>query len=105
MSLSTHILDATSGNPAADVRVVLRRGHTQLDEQLTNADGRIAGFGGVDEPGEYSLKFETGAYFAGRGQESFYPEISITFTVTDADRHLHVPILVSPFAFTTYRGS
>lgn len=108
MSLSTHVLDAMTGQPAVGVAVRLEE---QVDGEWrtvadgrTNADGRITALG---DPGAgvHRLHFDTGAYFAGAGVATFYPEVTVTFTVLDAAAHHHVPLLLSPFAFSTYRGS
>lgn len=108
MSLSTHILDATRGAPAVGVAV---RVETQHDdhwhtgpEHRTDQDGRINDFD-PPQPGVHRIRFDTGAYFGAKGTETFYPEVVVTFIVTDAARHYHVPLLLSPFAFSTYRGS
>ena len=108
MSLSTHVLDARTGRPAAGVAV-------RLDERVegqwrtaaegrTDADGRIATLGDPGA-GTHRLHFDTGAYFAAAGVEAFYPEVTVTFTVADPAAYHHVPLLLSPFAFSTYRGS
>ena len=107
--LTTHILDATRGAPAATVGVSLARhpagGESrQIAAGYTNADGRLALGPELLEPGTYALTFATGAYFADQGVESFYPLVTVTFTVVD-DRHYHVPLLLSPFSYSTYRGS
>lgn len=110
-TLSTHVLDAVSGNPATGMRVeVQSRSQTDADPQTvgsgtTNDDGRVAEL--VPEglaPGDYRIVFATGEWFAAQGVTGFYPEVAITFTV-DEERHYHVPVLLSPFAFSTYRGS
>lgn len=109
-SLSTHVLDAVSGNPAADVRVTLARrtggaDWAELVSATTDTDGRVRELAPAGlEPGTYRLVFDTAGYFAATGQSGFYPEVAITFTADD-DRHYHVPLLLSPFAFSTYRGS
>lgn len=108
--LTTHVLDAGSGSPAANVVASLARhlpggGTDPIDEALTDADGRAALGPDVLEPGMYALTFSTGAYFADRGVATFYPLVTVTFTVEDSERHLHVPLLLSPFAYSTYRGS
>jgi 5-hydroxyisourate hydrolase len=103
-TLSTHVLDAMRGSPAAGVAVRLYRAQETLGSGITDTDGRIGGFGSGLTAGTYRLVFDTGAYFTARQVESFYPEVSITFVV-DARRHYHVPLLLSPFAFSTYRGS
>jgi 5-hydroxyisourate hydrolase len=109
MSLSTHVLDASSGRPAVGVRVELRAvdGLKLLATASTDSDGRISAFDAVGplDPGKYQLVFDTGAYFAGNGVATFYPEVCVTFQVTAADSHVHVPLLLSPFAYSTYRGS
>ena len=108
-SLSTHVLDAVSGLPAARVRVALERrtedGWQPLGDGVTDADGRLRDLApdGLDA-GVHRLVFATGEYFAATGQTGFYPEVAVAFTVTE-DRHHHVPLLLSPYAFSTYRGS
>jgi 5-hydroxyisourate hydrolase len=109
-TLSTHVLDAASGQPAAGVRVTLDRregdGWEPLGEGVTDDDGRVRDLapGGLGA-GVHRLVFATGDYFAATGQTGFYPEVPVVFQVTDPDRHYHVPLLLSPFAFSTYRGS
>ena len=105
MSLSTHVLDAVVGQPAAGVRVRLYRGEELLTEAETDADGRIRGVFPELAAGAHRLVFETGEYFADRGVSSFYPEVAVSFAVEDPGRHHHVPLLLSPFAYSTYRGS
>ena len=110
MTLSTHVLDATTGRPAAGVLVRLERsadgGWSPEGEGQTGADGR---FRLPDEaaasPGVYRITFGSGAYFEARGTASFYPEVTVTFEITGPDGHYHVPLLLSPFAYSTYRGS
>lgn len=102
--LSTHVLDAVRGVPAAGVAVWLTRGEQRLTEALTDADGRVKELAAGLNPGDYRLFFDTGSYFAARGVETFYPEVCVAFTVA-AQSHLHVPLLLSPFAYSTYRGS
>jgi 5-hydroxyisourate hydrolase len=108
MSLSTHVLDTTRGLPAAEVAVRLDRYHgdrwEQLAEATTGDDGRLGDLP-AGEPGTYRLRFGTGPYFVARGVETFYPEVNVVFTVTDAGAHYHVPLLVNPYGYTTYRGS
>jgi 5-hydroxyisourate hydrolase len=108
MSLSTHVLDATTGRPAIGVPVRLERGDGgTLASAATDADGRIKDWGGAEaaEPGRYRLIFDTGAYFAVRGIGTFYPEVAVTFAIGDPSEHYHVPLLLSPYAYSTYRGS
>lgn len=104
MSLSTHVLDAAGGTPAVGVPVRLDRDGIVLARATTDADGRVAELGEL-APGIYHLTFDTGAYFAATGQDGFYPEVVVAFTVTDPQRHHHVPLLLAPFAYSTYRGS
>jgi 5-hydroxyisourate hydrolase len=106
MSLSTHVLDAVRGRPAAGVTVALhvRSGSdwAALAEAVTDADGRIADFDRELAAGVYRLTFETESVFGG---DTFYPEVTIAFRVSDPAAHHHVPLLLSPFAYSTYRGS
>jgi 5-hydroxyisourate hydrolase len=109
-TLSTHVLDAASGLPAAGVRVALHRrdghGWEPLGEAVTDEDGRVRDLavGGLGAD-VHRLVFATGDYFAATGQTGFYPEVMVVFEVTDPGRHYHVPLLLSPYAFSTYRGS
>jgi len=111
MSLSTHILDQGAGRPAAGVEVLLSqltdRGIVQIGLGRTDDDGRIGDFGleGPMIAGAYQLDFDTGSYFADRGEASFYPYVSIIFAVTDPSEHYHVPLLLNRFGYSTYRGS
>lgn len=102
--LSTHVLDAVRGVPAEGVAVWLQRGDRRLTEALTDGDGRVKELAAGLNPGDYRLYFDTGSYFAAQGVETFYPEVCIAFTV-GTQPHLHVPLLLSPFAYSTYRGS
>jgi len=109
--VTTHVLDAVSGTPAAGVAVSLEA-RAQPDEWqpvatgVTDADGRIAGFGPIDlAPGTYRVRFDTGAYFDAAELPVFYPEVVIAFTLSDPAEHYHVPLLLSPYAYSTYRGS
>lgn len=103
--LTTHILDAATGVPAAGVAVVLVTGEgTEIARGTTDSDGRL-GLEPEELPrGDYVLVFDTGSYFAAQEVETFYPEVRVTFTVGSA-AHYHVPLLLSPFAYSTYRGS
>jgi 5-hydroxyisourate hydrolase len=106
-TVSTHVLDATAGIPAAGVAVLLElRGADgswgAAGQGVTDGDGRLR-FPGALAAGVCRLTFGTGEYFAGRGAATFYPEVAVTFTV--AAGHHHVPLLLSPFAYSTYRGS
>jgi 5-hydroxyisourate hydrolase len=107
MTVSTHVLDAVAGRPAAGVTVTLSRSpsHASLESGETDSDGRFL-FGAGTAAGVYRLTFGTGDYFASRGVATLYPQVVITFTVADGGAgHFHVPLLLSPFAYTTYRGS
>lgn len=106
MSLSTHVLDAVTGRPAHDVPVRLEQhrpdGWTLLAERVTDSDGRIADLSTGLAAGNYRLVFDTGSYL---GPEAFYPEVIVTFRAEGAGQHYHVPLLLSPYAYSTYRGS
>ena len=107
--VTTHVLDAVVGAPAAGVAVELaaRVGETwrAIAAGVTDADGRIGDLGPeVLTPGVYEISFATGMYFAALDRESFYPAVTITFEIVDRE-HYHVPLLLSPFAYSTYRGS
>jgi 5-hydroxyisourate hydrolase len=104
VSLSTHVLDAAKGMPAAGVAVRLDRrdaggGWTTLAEARTDADGRVREWGAEPGEGVHRLTFAT------EGLSDFYPEVTVAFTIDDPGRHHHVPLLISPFAYSTYRGS
>lgn len=102
--ISTHVLDTASGKPAANVRVHLFDGQSEIATAVTNADGRCPALLPLDHPlkiGQYRLCFEVSDFFP----DGFYPEVSISFYVRDASANYHVPLLISPFGFTTYRGS
>jgi len=104
-TLSTHVLDATTGSPAAGVGLVLTGADgAELARERTDADGR-ARFPVDLAPGVFRLAFATGEFFAAAQREAFYPEVVVAFTATDDRAHLHVPLLLSPFAYSTYRGS
>lgn len=106
MSLSTHVLDAVSGRPAVGVAVSLFDADgVSLATGTTDADGRIGALGDALDAGIYRIRFDTAAYFTGQGVDGFYPEITIAFEITDAASHYHVPVLLSPYAYSTYRGS
>lgn len=105
--LSTHVLDAVTGKPAAGIRVALFHGTDgEIAAADTNTDGRVPELLPAPiDAGNYRLSFDTGSYFETLGTETFYPEVSISFVVDDPDAHYHVPLLLSPFAYSTYRGS
>lgn len=103
MTLSTHVLDATTGKPAVGVAVTLTAGGV-IATGITDADGRISGLGGDLTTGIYRLQFDTATYFAEHGVTGFYPEVVIAFEITAAGHH-HVPLLLSPYSYSTYKGS
>lgn len=105
--LSTHVLDAVSGRPAQGVRVTLHDGAgEQLASGATDADGRIGDLAGAAlATGDYRLVFDTGTWFTDNGIQGFYPEVIISFRNDGNAGHLHVPLLLSPYAYSTYRGS
>lgn len=109
--LTTHVLDTSTGRPAVGVALTLSRrgpdGLVELARAVTNADGRAPELlvGRPLESGVYRLHFATGAYFAAAGRACFYPEVAIDFEVTAPHEHHHVPLLLSPFGYSTYRGS
>lgn len=104
--VTTHVLDAALGRPAVGVAVALYSGADLIAEGVTDIDGRVGDLGPDSLPaGEYRVVFETGVYFAASGTDTFYPRVGIDFDLADADAHYHVPLLLSPFAFSTYRGS
>jgi 5-hydroxyisourate hydrolase len=105
--VTTHVLDAALGRPAVGVAVALLAADGSLiADGATNDDGRVPDLGPEALPvGEYRIVFETGAYFAASGVDGFYPRVTIDFELTDAAAHYHVPVLLSPFAYSTYRGS
>ncbi|WP_201538813.1 hydroxyisourate hydrolase [Psychrobacter frigidicola] len=110
--LSSHILDISTGKPAANVDVRLMKqvnGNWKLlDTQKTGTDGRIGEFlpnqGNIDNAGTYKLIFETSPYFSTQGVETFYPYVEVNFKV-EGDKHYHVPITLSAYGYSTYRGS
>ncbi len=111
-TLSTHVLDTSTGRPAARLPVLLEAvepsGHRELARGVTNDDGRVKDFlpqGTRLQAGLYRLTFDTAAYFGATGTRGFYPYVHITFELGDADEHYHVPLLLSPWGFSTYRGS
>ncbi len=112
-TISTHVLDTSLGKPAAGVAVKLERvnadgGGTITGFGTTDGDGRLRDLLPVGQllvRGDYRLRFDTGAYFAATERETFYPSVSVEFRVTESTAHYHVPLLVSPFGYSTYRGS
>jgi 5-hydroxyisourate hydrolase len=109
-TVTTHVLDTSLGQPAAGVDVRLERldgaDPSPVAQVRTDDDGRVRDFGpdGLS-PGTYRVVFDTGGYFARTGRRGFYPEVAISFSIDSADGHYHVPLVLSPFAYSTYRGS
>jgi 5-hydroxyisourate hydrolase len=112
-TISTHILDISRGAPAGGVAVRLdlqntNESWTELSHAWTDDDGRVKPFFLVEAPlasGTYRLVFDTEPYFAGLDIDFFYPQVSVVFKVEDAAQHYHVPLLISPYGYSTYRGS
>ena len=114
-AITTHVLDTSRGRPAAGVAVVLERSGggeaaawREIGRGVTDADGRVKTLlvpGEVLDKGVHRLTFATGAYFAAHKMQGFFPVVEIQFTVVDGTQHYHVPLLLSPFGYSTYRGS
>ena len=105
MSVSTHVLDSVLGRPAAGVTVRLLAGDDVLAEGVTDADGRCRLTEEPTTAGPHRLVFDTGSWFAAQDRATFYPEVVLTFAVREPAEHHHVPLLLAPFAYSTYRGS
>ncbi|MGH7131765.1 MAG: hydroxyisourate hydrolase [Phycisphaerales bacterium] len=111
--ISTHVLDVTKGVAAAGIALTLERAAsagawTRIADARTDADGRVKSLlpaGTALAAGTYRLSFETGAYWKAAGFDSFHPRVEVTFTILDPTRHHHVPLLMSPYGYTTYRGT
>lgn len=104
--ISTHVLDATTGRPAAGVSVTLTdAGGDMVAVEVTDDDGRVADLYTGALTGVYRLRFDTASHFAAQRVTGFYPEVVITFEILDAAGRYHVPLLLSPYAYSTYRGS
>jgi 5-hydroxyisourate hydrolase len=106
-TLSTHVLDTGLGRPVAGIRVILSRANEELCSVTTDSDGRAKDLQGKTPltPGRYRLTFAVGAYFAANGRETFYDVVVIEFKVGEGSEHYHVPLLLSPYGYSTYRGS
>ncbi len=110
--ISTHVLNTASGKPAAGVAIVLQyqagKNWEELGRGLTDLQGRAADLYLSKKPlqaGTYRLVYETGVYFKGQGTKTFFPQVEIIFEIEKTDEHYHVPLLLSPFGYSTYRGS
>ena len=105
--LSTHILNTSNGLPAEGVKVTYRANGVIVASAVTNSDGRVENLlnGAELTAGRHTLTFEVSGYFDAQKQESFFSDINVDFLVNDLNRNYHVPLLLSPFSYTTYRGS
>ncbi|HSS50372.1 MAG TPA: hydroxyisourate hydrolase [Thermoanaerobaculia bacterium] len=110
--ITTHVLDTARGRPASGVPVVLEilseDGWRELGRAATDDDGRVRQLLPAGSPligGTHRITFQTETYFMAQAIAGFYPEVSIVFEVRDAAQHYHVPLLLSPFGYSTYRGS
>jgi 5-hydroxyisourate hydrolase len=114
--ISTHVLDTARGVPAAGVRILLERLESsrataagrEISRTATDAEGRVRELlpeGTVLGAGRYRLTFDTSSYYSTLGVETFYPFVVVAFEVHDATQHHHVPLLLSPYGYSTYRGS
>jgi 5-hydroxyisourate hydrolase len=109
--ITTHVLDTSLGRPAAGVPVILEfqksGGWQEIGKGATDADGRLRHLlePGAPVAGVYRLTFETGSYFHARKIHGLYPQITIAFQVEEAQEHYHIPLLLSPYGYSTYRGS
>lgn len=112
-AITTHVLDTARGRPAAGVAVVLERRDAsgewaRIGRGQTDADGRVRSLlpdGAPLAPGPYRLVFDTQSYFRAASVQTFYPSVVIVFEAVAGDSHYHVPLLLGPFGYTTYRGS
>ncbi len=105
--VTTHVLDNALGTPAAGIVVALSGPDGEaIAVGETDADGRVTSLGPDRLPaGDYRIEFQTGPYFAASGRHTFFPRVTIEFVLSDVEAHYHVPLLLSPFAYSTYRGS
>ena len=107
-TLSTHVLDTALGKPAQGIKVTLECADDLVGSGVTDADGRVHDLLKKDVPlnqGSYRLTFYVAEYFTKAGRESFFPEIVVNFRIGAGAEHYHVPLLLSPFGYSTYRGS
>lgn len=104
ISISTHVLDTGTGEPASGLRVVLDRSAgeewVEVNTAVTDGDGRLSDLGSGLAPGAYRVRFDTGGY-----GNRFYPEVVVAVELDDSSDHYHIPLLLSPFGYSTYRGS
>lgn len=110
-TISTHVLDTARGVPAGGMEITLEQqvgdGWKRLGGGITNDDGRVGALvpEGKIELGVHRMTFGTGGYHAALGVQGFYPQVRVCFEILATDEHYHVPLLISPFGFSTYRGS
>lgn len=111
-AITTHVLDISKGRPAVGIEVTLEfetlNGFDQLAKGVTNADGRVSDLLPKEhklKSGIYRLTFETATYLAANNVSGFYPRVPILFEIKETEKHYHVPLLLSPFGYSTYRGS
>lgn len=105
-TISTHVLDTSLGKPAAGVRVAFEHEDGRPVRATTDANGRVAKFESGDlGPGTYRLRFDSAEYFTKTNRPVFYPEVVVAFRIEAGDEHFHIPLLISPFGYSTYRGS
>lgn len=105
--VTAHVLDASIGKPATGVKItLLTADNTEIAQAVTDDDGRVSDLGPQTlESGIYRITFGSGDYFAASNVNTFYPSVTVDFTVDTNQNHYHVPLLLSPFAYSTYRGS
>lgn len=105
-SLSSHVLDTVLGKPAAGMKITLNTPIHESFSGVTDADGRCKDWGDVDlVAGIYTLRFHCKDYLLAQHGDSFYPYVDISFEINASDEHYHVPLLVTPYSYSTYRGS
>ncbi len=112
-AITTHVLDTSTGRPAGGVPVDLEfqtgeQAWKTLGHGTTDSDGRVSTLlpaGAKPATGAYRLTFDTSVYFRSRNQQVFYPQVAVVFSVIDPAQHYHIPLLLSPYGYSTYRGS
>lgn len=105
-TLSSHVLDTTKGQPAAAMNLTLTLPNGQDVKGQTDSDGRFSDWGEISfNPGTYQLRFETGTYLKSTHGSAFYPFVDVHFEIAEDGGHYHIPLLISPYGFSSYRGS
>ena len=110
-TLSTHVLDTSLGKPASGVRVRLERvgvaDSVTIGAGMTDANGRLTDMTSANAltPATYRLRFDVAEYFNRTQRTAMFPEVAVSFVISEGDEHYHIPVLLSPFGYTTYRGS